>query len=284
MPAQNNRESRHDSDHEARATATAYARGLRGGMLLGVPVLMTMEVWWEAFFVPSWRLILLYVLNYGVLFILQHFSGLHHRKTVAGQARAALVALGIGTIASGITLLALGVITREVHLRELAGKLMLESIPVSIGASVAMSEFGDESDVAKKRQEEAGYWGSMALAVAGASLFGFGLSIVEEPLMVAMQLSWHQAILLMLLSLAQVHVTVYVVDFKEKKDKSRPHTWKTFLSDALSTYAIAVAVGAYYLWTFGNLNLDVGLVPVTYLLVTVGFITSFGAAAGELLI
>ena len=269
---------------EARATAVAYARGLMGGMLLGVPVLMTMEVWWEAFFVPSWRLMLLYVLNFGVLFILQHFSGLHHRKTISGQARAALVALGIGTIASAITLLALGVLTGEVQLRDLVGKLMLESIPVSIGASVAMSEFGAESHVAEKRQEQAGYWGSMALAVAGASLFGFGISAVEEPRMIAMQLSWHQALLLMLLSLLQVHVTVYVVDFKEKKDKSRPHNWKNFLSEALSTYAVAVGVGAYYLWTFGNLNLNSGLVPSTYLLVTIAFVTSFGAAAGELLI
>lgn len=282
--AENSQQSTAKSDDEVRATAVAYARGLMGGMLLGVPVLMTMEVWWEGFFVPSWRLILLYVLNYGVLFILQHFSGLHHRKTVAGQARAALVALGIGILASAITLLALGVLTSELRIKDLVGKLLLESIPVSIGASIAMSEFGDEHKVTKQRQEEAGYWGSMALAIAGASLFGFGMAAVEEPRMVAMQLSWHQAILLMLISLLQVHVTVYVVDFKQKKNRSRPHTWKNFLSEALSTYGVAVGVGAYYLWTFGNLNLAMGLVPATYLLVTVAFITSFGAAAGELLI
>jgi putative integral membrane protein (TIGR02587 family) len=283
MTGKKNSWSARTADEETRATAVAYARGLMGGMLLGVPVLMTMEVWSEGFFVPSWRLVLLYALNYGVLFVLQHFSGLHHRKTVAGQARAALVALGIGIVASAITLLALGVLTRELVLRDLVGKLLLESIPVSIGASVAMSEFGEEHEVAKKRQQEAGYWGSIALAIAGASLFGFGIAAVEEPLMVSMQLSWHQAILLMLVSLLQVHVTVYVVDFKEK-NKSRPHNLSTFLSDALSTYAVAVAVGAYYLWTFGNVNLHTGLIPATYLLVTVGFVTSFGAAAGELLI
>src|SRR5215212_2253773 len=161
MAEKNTQRSTGGTDHEIRATAVAYARGLMGGMLLGVPVLMTMEVWWEGFFVPSWRLILLYVLNYGVLFILQHFSGLQHRKTVAGQARAALVAMGIGILASALTLLALGVLTSELRLKDLIGKLLLESIPVSIGASVAMSEFGGEHDVAKQRQEQAGYWGSM---------------------------------------------------------------------------------------------------------------------------
>jgi Predicted membrane protein len=121
---------------ETRKTAIAYARGLAGGLLVGVPVIMTMEVWWEGFFMPAWRILLLYVFNYGVLLILQHYSGLHHRKTISGQIRAAFVAYGLGILASLIILTLLHVLRADSSLRDIAGKLLLESIPVSIGSSV----------------------------------------------------------------------------------------------------------------------------------------------------
>jgi putative integral membrane protein (TIGR02587 family) len=271
---------------ETRSTALAYARGLLGGLLIGVPVLMTMEVWWEAFFIPAERLILLYVVNYGVLLILQHFSGLHHRKTMWSQARAALVAYGIGIVASGILLVALGVIRGELQLRDVAGKLLLESLPVSIGASVAMSEFGEESRVASARREHTGYWGSLGMALCGATLFSFGVSATEEPLMVAMQLSWKQAMLLLLLSLVQVHVIVYAVDFKSREKPKEPLSkrWPMLLRDAVSIYALAILVCAYFLWTFGTLDQHTGLRSASYMIVALAFVASYGAAAGELLI
>src|SRR5436190_9424567 len=71
-----------DQMSETRKVAVGYARGIIGGMLIGVPSMMTMEMWWEGFFVPAPRLLLLFAVNFGVLFILQHYSGLTHKKTI----------------------------------------------------------------------------------------------------------------------------------------------------------------------------------------------------------
>src|SRR5687767_3892780 len=176
------KESAHVSS--VRATATSYGRGVAGGLLIAMPLLLTMEMWWGGFTIPAARLLLLIAITYGVLFVLQHYSGLHPKKTMPGQARAALVAYGIGVLVSIAALAALGVLRAELAARDLVGKLVLEAVPVSIGASVAMSHFGAGSEVAAQRKEAENYWGGMGMALAGAMLFGFSVAATEEPMMV----------------------------------------------------------------------------------------------------
>ena len=268
---------------ETRKTALAYARGLAGGMLIGVPVLLTMEVWWEGFFVPAWRILVFYVFNFGVLLILQHYSGLHHRKTTASQVRAAIVAYGLGIFASAIILALLHVLRADSNFRDVAGKLMIESVPVSIGASVAISEFGDDEDLPQHRRERVGYFGSLGMAIAGAALFGFGLSAAEEPLMIANQLDWIHGVLIMLVSLLQVCAIVYSVGGRGD-ESSEKETLPKVLGQSVSTYAVALLVGAFYLWTFGTLNEHLSFTASTYVIIAIGFATSFGAAAAEALL
>jgi putative integral membrane protein (TIGR02587 family) len=276
------------ANKESKKIAASYARGLLGGMLIGAPVLMTMEVWWQGFSVAAWRLVLLYCVNFGILLILQHYSGLSHRKSFPAQASAALVALAIGTAASAITLFVLGVLRNDLELRDIVGKLILESVPVSIGASVAMSEFGgseEHEEITEERREEAGYFGTLAIAIAGASLFGFGISATEEPLMIADQIDAKRAILLMLLSLVQVYAILFALDHKKGSAniRSREHI-VAVTYEAVSTYAVAILIGAYFLWTFGVINSSIGLVAAVYVIITAGFATSLGAAAAEVLI
>jgi putative integral membrane protein (TIGR02587 family) len=268
-----------------RKLAVGYARGFMGGLLVGVPAMLTMELWWEGFFVPAWRLALLLAVNFGVLVILQHFSGLTHKKTPLAQLRAAVVAYGIGIVTSLVALFALGVLHGDLHLRELAGKLLLQSVPVSIGASVAMNEFGEEHRELERRREGAGYWGSLGMALAGAMLFGFAISGTEEPLLIAEQLTFARAILLLLLSLLQVHVIVYAVDFREAPKGARDRARSlALLRESISTYALSIVMGTFLLWTFQTLNSGTGIVAATYAIIAIAFVTSLGAAAAELLI
>jgi putative integral membrane protein (TIGR02587 family) len=164
---------------ETRRIAVGYARGAMGGLLVGVPAFMTMEIWWGGFAIPATRLLLLAAMNYAVLLLLQHYSGTTHRKTFGAEARAALVTLGLGVVISFLSLFALGVLHGDIHLRELAGKLLLETVPVSIGASVATSEFGVAHDVADQRRNNARYWDSMGMAIGGAMLIGDIMSHTE---------------------------------------------------------------------------------------------------------
>jgi putative integral membrane protein (TIGR02587 family) len=258
---------------------------MMGGLLIGAPVLMTMEAWWEGFAVPAWRLMLLYLVNYGILLILQHYSGLSHRKTWMSQASAAFVAYGIGVVTSAIMLLALGVLRGDLYVRDLVGKLVIQSVPVSIGASVAMSEFGEAHRTAEKRRQQAGMWGNIGMGIAGAALFGFGVSTVEEPTLIASRLHWWHAMLLVLVSLTQIYAIDYAVDFKQEHDDAgTPEHRNRVLRETVLTYVAALGIAAYYLWTFGTITPSLGLSASVFTIVTTGFVTSLGAAAAELLI
>lgn len=272
-------------NQRTRTVGLSYARGAMGGLLVSVPVLMTMEMWWSGFTVPAWRLLLLLAVIAGVLLILQHYSGTTPATKLTAEARAALVTLGIGIATSALALFAVGALHDDLSLRDLAGKLLLQAVPVSIGASVAMSEFGHEHDVMEQRRKHAGYWDALGMALGGAMLFGFGISATEEPLLVAEQLNWIRALVLMAFSLAQVHAIVYAVDLKQHPERAR--TWAhalDVLREGVSTYAMSLVVGAYLLWTFGTISSGSGLVESIYATIAIGFVTSLGAAAAELLI
>jgi putative integral membrane protein (TIGR02587 family) len=268
-----------------RAIAIGYARGAMGGLLVGVPAFLTMEIWWGGFTISAARLLLLAVVNFGVLLLLQHYSGTTHRMTLSGEARAALVTLGLGVVTSAVALFALGVLHGELHVRELAGKLLLQTVPVSIGASVAMSEFGEDRRGREERRENAGYWDSLGMALGGAMLFGFAISGTEEPLLIAEQLSWIRALLLMLLSMLQVYAIVYAVDFKQRpQDVGTARHTTEVVREGISTYALSIAVAGYLLWTFGTIDARTGITSAAYVVIAAGFVTSLGAAAAELLI
>ena len=266
-----------------RKTLAAYGRGLVGGLLIGMPVFMTMEIWWGGFTVPPLRLLALVVFNYGVLLVLQHFSGLHPRKTRGGQVRASLVAYGLGLVAGSLVMFMLGVTNVDTALRDFVGKIVLLAVPVSVGASVAMSAFGDEHETVERRKEGASYFGTLGMAAGGAMLFGFGLAPTDEPMMIGLRLPWHHALALLAASLLQVHAIVYAVGFKKHERDDRAW-WRKLLKEGVSTYAVALLVAAYLLWTFGRIDGDTGFVACVYQTLTLGFITSLGAAAGELLI
>jgi putative integral membrane protein (TIGR02587 family) len=269
----------------ARATAVAYARGAVGGLIVAMPLLVTMEMWWGGFLIPAERLALLVAFNYGVLYVLQHYSGLHPRKTYASQARAAAAAYGIGMAVSLLTLLGMNVVGRGTAGHDLLGKLVLEAVPVSIGASVAMSQFGAENEVAEKRKEGETYWGAMAMALAGAMFFGFSVAATEEPMMLGLRVTSAHGAALVVASVLLVHLVVYSVEFRRRAGgPGGRRWWQLLLKEGVSAYALSLLVAAYLLWTFGRIGADVGWIAARDMVVVLGVATSLGAAAGELLI
>ena len=103
--------------------------------------------------------------------------------------------------------------------------------------------------------------------------------------MIADQIDAKRAILLMLLSIIQVFFILFMVDHKQNSSGpgTRSHV-VAVIQEAVSTYAVALLIGAYFLWTFGVLNSSLGFIAAAYLVIAAGFVTSLGAGAAEVLI
>ena len=274
-----------DSAHSVRETAAAYARGVVGGLLVGMPTLMTMEMWWGGFTISSARILLLIAVNFGVLLVLQHFSGLHPRKTAMGQLRAAIVACAIGIVVSGIILLVFGVIGAETVPADIIRKIALQSVPVSLGASIATSEFGDAHEQAAHRQDRALLFPSVAVGISGAMILGFTVGATEEPMIIGEQLTWVHATGLVLISVALALGISYAVGRRRLGIDPFDRKWLGFyLRESLVTYVAATLVAAFMLWTFGRIGAETGVAPAVHMVLVLSLVTVLGATAAELLV
>ena len=268
-----------------RETAAAYARGVVGGLLVGMPTLMTMEMWWGGFTIPSSRILLLIVVNFGVLLVLQHFSGLHPRKTATGQLRAAIVACAIGLLVSAVILLIFGVVGPDTVLSDIIRKVALQSVPVSLGASIAASAFGDTHEQAEHRQDRALLFPSVAVGISGAMILGFTVGATEEPMIIGEQLTWVHATGLVLLSVALALGISYAVGRRRLGIDPFDRKWLGFyLRESLVTYVTATLVAAFMLWTFGRIGAETGLAPAVHMILVLSLVTVLGATASELIV
>jgi putative integral membrane protein (TIGR02587 family) len=266
-------------------TAAAYARGLVGALIVGMPTLMTMEMWWGGFTIPASRVLVLLVLNAGVLMLLQHYSGLHPRKTTAAQVRAAIVAAGMGIVVAALMLLVLGILRHDTGFRDALAKIALQSVPVSIGASIASTHFDAHPEETETRREGGLYFPSLAVGVGGAMVFGFNLAATEEPMIIGEQLTWMHAIAIVVVSLIIVFGISYAVGKRRLGMDPFSRDWIGFyVREALGTYAVALLIATYLLWTFGRIDLDTALAPAVHMVLALSIVTTLGATAGELLI
>ncbi len=278
-------------------SAKAYARGAGGALLVGTPLLLTMEMWWGGFVIPPHRLLVFYVANFVVLLALEHYSGFREEGSFLEEVIDAIEALGIGTVVAAVMLYVTAVLDDGMAPGAMLRMIILEAIPLSIGASVAISLLGggnggeedgsgaEEDGRAKRERREAGFWGTQVIGVAGALYFGFNVAPTEEPMMIGLRMTWWHAVLLLLVSLAVVHAMLYAVGFRGSERLPEGHGWwRTLVGLGSVSYASAALVARFLLWVFGRIGPDTGLLAALQMTIALAFVTSIGSAAGRLII
>ena len=168
--------------------------------------------------------------------------------------------------------------------REMLGRIILESIPVSQGVAVADSQIGGSRRGRRKRRE-AGFWGTQLIAIGGAMVFGFNVAPTMEPVMIGLRMQWWHAPALMALTLLIVHGAVYVLDIRPGREVGEEaSTWRQLLGYSAVSYAMALLVAVYRLWTFGRFGPAPGTAEVLHTTVALGFVTGMGAAAAKIVL
>lgn len=266
-------------------TAKSYARGMAGSLLVAMPLLATMEMWWLGFYMEPYKLILFLLITFGVLIILEYYSGFQQSVSLSGEIRDAFSAYGIGFVMAAVVLFSFHLLRPTMPLQEILGKIILQSIPLSIGASVAISQLGENNPSGEERMQRSGFWGAEAVSLAGALYFGFNIAPTVEPMMLGLKMTWWTTLLLIFLSLIQVHAIVFSLGFRGGSQRPEKRSWmEHVLYRSVTTYAVALLLSAYLLWTFGRLDADTGFLPALHMIVVLGFVNSLGAAAAKLIL
>lgn len=259
------------------------ARAFAGAVIFGLPLLMTMEMWWLGFSMPAWKLALFLALFFPFLVALSWHAGFEPTFSLRDDVVDALVAYAVGFVSSALVLALLGLLTPDMSLRELVGKVSLQAVPASIGALLAQTQLGEKQAGQATRGGTASYASELFIMAVGALFLAFNLAPTEEMVLIAARLPPGGAVLLIAVSLVVMHTFVYSVAFRGQEDGGHASGWSVLLRFSIAGYALVFLVSAFMLWCFGRLD---GLAAAAALQVTavLGLPAAVGAAAARLIL
>jgi len=276
------------SDFDRGKFFAGIARGVAGALLFALPMLMTMEMWELGFYMDRTRLFLLLIVNIPLLVILSDKVGFEETSTWRQAFRDASIAYALGILASGLILVAIGVVRPDQSIHEVIGMIAVQAVPASIGAMLGRSQLGgqseDEDGDDPVHDRETSYAGELFLMAVGALFLNLNVAPTEEMILLSYKMTaWH-ALLIIAASLAVMHGFVYALSFRGSHDLAEgTPSWHAFVRFTLPGYVIAGLISAYCLWTFHRTD-DVGSTQILMAIVILSFPGAIGAAAARLIL
>jgi putative integral membrane protein (TIGR02587 family) len=279
MTSQGERSHSHHFAHAAN-----FGRGFAGAFIFGLPLLMTMEMWWIGFTLEPIKLVQFSLVDLVVLVILSRVSGYDPSRGILEDVLDALAAFGMGAIASAATLWLFAEIGGGTDPGVAAGKIIIQSVPASFGAMIADKLFGEVEDKpgehARRRQS---YAGQLFLMIAGALFLSFTMSPTEEIGLISYRMSpWH-ALTMMLATVGLMHMLVYAAGFTDRRDLQTGSQLSVLVRFTVVAYAIAALTSGYILWTFGRTD-GLSWPVIAQMIVVLAFPAGVGAAIARLVV
>lgn len=125
-------------------------RGFSGGLLFGIPLLYTMEVWWTGSHTSVRQMAGLLALTFTVVVILNRVAGFRSEEdhTVFDAVLDAVDAVAMGLLVSLLVLVVVREVVPGLPAREVLGKVVYHGVTASIGVALAGQFFHGAADVA----------------------------------------------------------------------------------------------------------------------------------------
>ncbi len=271
-------------------SAQDLVRAGGGGLLIGLPLLFTMEMWWHGFLLPPAKILVLLGVAFVIVIGYSTLSGFRRDRNAVQLLVDSVETMGIAAVVATLALLALGRIGPDDGLREVVGKVALQMIPIAFGASLAATQLAapgdDDGDTGSSAAARAavGTVGRLFVAAGAALLFALNVAATEEPMLLGIEASPWLLLGVIAGSYLVTLAIVFYADFRGGRTAaigdgplSGPFT------ETAAAYAISLVVSLLLLWSFGRTE-GMGPSVIVGQVVMLGVVASFGAAAGRLLV
>ena len=246
-------------DHGAWSTElTDLLRAASGGLLLGVPLLYTVELYWIGQHTSPRQAIGLIGASFAVLVALNRTGGFRRSAdtTLKEAATDAVEGLGLAIVLVALILVVLGEVDLSTSLPVMLGKLANEVLPVSLGIGVANTvlaeQDNDGSEPPPGGAQDNGPKINPTLGDLSANLFGAGfvaLSIAptDEVRMIAASRSAPWLIGLVVLSLLSSYAIVFAAGFTGQSNRHRQSGLVQHpILETIASYAVALVGSALH--------------------------------------
>ena len=268
-----------------------YVRAFSGAFVFGIPLLFTMEMWWIGEFLARWQLVSLVAVALAVNTGLSHASGFRDEKhTLRNSLWEAVEVLGVGIVGSLVVLLALNRFTIGDPLDGIVGMIIVQSIPLSIGASVANMVFDPDSSRASDDDDATqGQWEALfndvGATIAGAMFVGATIAPTEEVPMLAASLTFPYQLAVIALTLCITYGIVFASGFDPThRDSHGGGLFQGPFSETMLAYALSLVVALLLLALLGHLDTTTPIEQVLREVLVLGVPAAIGAAAGRVVI
>lgn len=280
----------------ARTEIDDLVRGVAGGMLFGIPLLYTMEVWEIG--ATSGRLSILAVLatTFLPVLALTRTAGFRGTRDVrlSDAARDAVEAVAIGLLCAAGVLVLLRELTPSTPAAVAVGKIVYEAVPYAIGVALARQfltgdrEHGAGSD--GEDEDDAGRGGALGATARdlgataiGATLIAFNIAPTDEvPLLWSgMGPAW--LVVLVVASLLISYVIVFAAGLtKVEQRRSSAGLLQSPVVETVACYVVALAAALAMQVFFQRLDAAAPLGDWIGHTIVLGLPAAVGGAAGRL--
>ncbi len=258
-----------------------YGRGVLGGLLVSLPLLYTMEIWWAGFVFAPERLLVGVAGTFALLLLYNRYAGLRASSTWREIAVDSVEEFGIAVALSAAVLWLVGEIGPGVPAVEMLGKVAIEAMAVAVGVSVGTAQFGGDDSEQGMEDDDDGQRSPLAahlaLALCGAVLIAANVAPTDEIVQIAAEAPTGRLLAIAAVSLLLGIATLSIDTRGGERFGGR------LLRRGVQTYAAALVASAALLWFFGRFD-GQDVVSAAALVVVLGFPTAIGASAGRVLV
>jgi putative integral membrane protein (TIGR02587 family) len=268
-----------------------FGRAIFGAFLFGVPLLFTLEMWSLGAAASTTKLLALLGLTFVANLGLAYFAGFKRETTFRNNVDQAVDAMAVGVVTSLAVLLVLNRVTLDDPLSSVLGKITVQTVPLSLGASIANAVFagrgGRQGGDEPPRQLAA--WRATLRDVGATLVGGLFLSLSVAPTdeigVLAAELTFQHALALIGLSLLISYVMVFVSGFDPQLvRRSGGGGFQHPLAETVMAYAISLVVAFGALYVFGAVTPDTPVVSAVSQSLVLGLPATIGGAAGRLVL
>jgi putative integral membrane protein (TIGR02587 family) len=277
-------------------------RGASGGFLFGIPLLYTMEVWWIGSQISPSLMLAILAITFVVVLLLNHTEGFRkiQSKQFFDTVMDSFEALAIGIVSATCILFTLGEITQETPLNEALGKLILESVPFSLGAALAgaflsgdrwSSSNNQDSEKQGNRNnqgKESNFNATLADiggTLIGAMIIAFNIAPTDEIPMLDAAIAPPRLLAIIAVSLLISYGIVFQAGFTtQKQRRQQKGIFQRPLSETVMSYLVSLFASAFMLFFFHRLSLDDPWTLWMSRTLILGLPATIGGAAGRLAI
>ena len=277
-------------------------RGASGGFLFGIPLLYTMEVWWIGSQISPSLMLAILAITFVVVLLLNHTEGFRkiQSKQFFDTVMDSFEALAIGIVSATCILFTLGEITQETPLNEALGKLILESVPFSLGAALAgaflsgdrwsssNNQDSDEQGNRNNQGKESNFNATLADiggTLIGAMIIAFNIAPTDEIPMLDAAIAPPRLLAIIAVSLVISYGIVFQAGFTtQKQRRQQKGIFQRPLSETVMSYLVSLFASAFMLFFFHRLSLDDPWTLWLSRTLILGLPATIGGAAGRLAI